>query len=249
MSSAELEVKSLSVAQRGETKSFLIIFSVLVLIEAIIEVYSIKPIRYFMKPTVIILLILYYYQQIRSARNSFGRIILGALIFSFFGDVFLMFTEEIYFLLGLSSFAIAHLFYCYGYLANILSSQRKTEIVSIISSCIPYALASLALYNTMKPNLGSLRVPVGIYCCILSAMGCFSILRKSHTSTKSFKYTALGSLLFIISDSLIGLNMFVGINGDWTRPAIMITYYFGQYLISRGALYHIYTYDPIPKQE
>lgn len=249
MSSTKSESVHVQEVAKGKEPLFFPIFSVLVIVEAVIEWYALINVRYAVKPVVTLLLIIYFYSKSGGARTPFGRTVFLALIASLFGDIFLMFKEEIYFLLGLGSFAIAHVFYCYGYLSTILKSNKSTDPVALFARILPYLIYGGFLYSRIMDNLGGLKIPVTFYTCILSFMGVLTLVRATHTTVTSFKYTAVGAMLFIFSDSLIGLSMFNGLTDAWVRPAIMVTYYFGQYLISRGALQHIYVYESNSKSE
>jgi len=57
------------------------------------------------KPLILLLLLVLYAVSV----SKLNKLYVLALIFSFFGDVFLMFSGELYFIIGLISFLIAHL--------------------------------------------------------------------------------------------------------------------------------------------
>ena len=67
----------------------------------------------FLKPLIITTLIGYFDSQLNSITKGLAKWVLFALLFSLLGDVLLMFQEKkpIFFLLGLSAFLIAHIFY------------------------------------------------------------------------------------------------------------------------------------------
>ena len=69
--------------------------------------------QYISKPLIIPVLIGYFLSQTGIVASSLKRWIIAALFFSWSGDVLLMFQpkDEIFFLLGLSSFLLAHIFY------------------------------------------------------------------------------------------------------------------------------------------
>ena len=69
-------------------------------------------------------------------------------------------------------------------------------------------------------------------------MGITATARHYHTDKKSFKWIAIGAILFILSDCVIAINKFVY---DFEYDAIvnMILYLGGQYMITVGAVYYV----------
>lgn len=69
-------------------------------------------------------------------------------------------------------------------------------------------------------------------------MAIFAVRRYSRTTTYSFWYILIGSLLFGISDNLLGFLKFNHIKTNFGRMIIMLTYYSAQFLIMHGSLQH-----------
>ncbi|MBL7708473.1 MAG: lysoplasmalogenase, partial [Chitinophagaceae bacterium] len=65
------------------------------------------------KPLLMIVMIIYFVSSVNTNSSALKKWIIAALVFSWLGDVLLMFQQEqpIFFLLGLSAFLIAHIFY------------------------------------------------------------------------------------------------------------------------------------------
>ena len=146
-----------------------------------------------------------------------------ALIFSLLGDVFLMFSGENYFILGLGSFLTAHVFYILLYKKQFQFSWIKT---------LPFLLSTLTYFLFIKGSIPSdLMIPVLAYCLVITTMGIFAAGRV--TSDNSYKMVLLGSILFIISDSLIAFNKFVS-PLDFSSLWVMSTYGLAQFLIVIG---------------
>ena len=78
-------------------------------------------------------------------------------------------------------------------------------------------------------------IPVFIYGLGLIGMAGIARLRQGRTNPKSYRYVLIGTLLFLISDSLLALNKFV-----WDIPyvgiGIITTYMGAQILITEGVL-------------
>lgn len=76
------------------------------------------------------------------------------------------------------------------------------------------------------------------YGTIICLNAIFAILRYEKTTPYSYFFILVGSLLFGVSDSLLGFLKFNHIHTDIGRAVIMITYYAAQYLIVHGCLHH-----------
>lgn len=170
------------------------------------------------KPLLMPMLILLAYQIKIKEKNLYI-----ALFFSLLGDVFLMFGGELFFMLGLGSFLIAHLFY-------ILLFKNEFHF-SLIKS-LPFVVSTSAYLMFLKSGIeAKLLIPVMMYCLVITVMGIFAANRK--TNSKSYRWVLIGSILFIISDSLIAFNKFyapLSNHAFW----VMSTYGTAQFLIVAG---------------
>jgi len=74
-----------------------------------------ETIQYIAKPLIIPVLVGYFLSQTGSFTSNLKKWVIAALFFSWGGDVLLLFQEkkEIFFLLGLASFLLAHIFYIF----------------------------------------------------------------------------------------------------------------------------------------
>ena len=95
-------------------KNFWIILFLIILAVDLTAVFLNKEsLRYFTKPLIVVSLILYFISQISFVQSGLKKWILLALAFSLGGDILLLFEtkDPVFFLLGLASFLIAHIFY------------------------------------------------------------------------------------------------------------------------------------------
>jgi len=91
------------------------------------------------------------------------------------------------------------------------------------------------LYYWLYPNLNEMMAPVFLYAVAICGMMIAALNRQRFVGDFSFRYVFLGALLFVISDSIIAVNMFnepINNASFW----IMMTYGLGQWLIVTGAL-------------
>jgi uncharacterized membrane protein YhhN len=172
----------------------------------------------FTKPLLMPLLIFIAFQLNIKERNLYI-----ALFFSLLGDVFLMFGSELYFMLGLGSFLMAHLFYILLF---------KNQFNFSLLKALPFAAATFGYFLFIKGGIGqNLLIPVSVYCIVITLMGIFAAGRK--TNILSYNLVLLGSILFIVSDSLIAFNKFYSplpASSFW----VMSTYGIAQFLIVLG---------------
>lgn len=156
--------------------------------------------------------------------------LLLALVFSTAGDILLMFSDQsqYYFLGGLLSFLLAHLFYIVFYKQRTASKSIQKNLSIFLSL---YLLGFLYL---LKPGLnGILLIAVPIYAGILAYMVYSAIQAGEELYQKDKILLGLGAMSFLISDSLIGFFAFTDyeIYLPLQRLLIMSTYLLAQYLI------------------
>jgi len=162
--------------------------------------------------------------------------LLSALVFSWIGDVILLFTDlgEIYFILGLVSFLTAHIIYCI--LFNKLNKIRKKQNRSVfIFGSILIALYLIGMVSFLMPFLGDLKIPVTIYASIISIMLLFAFNGFLVWEKPGNLLVFLGAFFFIISDSILAINKFYAPIPK-SSFFIMLTYLLAQYLIVIGIL-------------
>lgn len=163
-----------------------------------------------------------------------------ALLFSWSGDILLLFQEENkkYFLFGLASFLVAHIFYIADYAKAKRDYRNTRNLKEQMFAAILIILFVVGLLTLIYPNLNEMKIPVIIYALVISLMLWSSIIRRGHTSQISFRLVFIGSIFFILSDSMLALNKFwqpLPVSGF----LIMSTYMLAQYLIVLGLLKHI----------
>ena len=215
------------------------LFAIFSLLNIIGELVEYIPLIFITKPMLMILLSFWFYLETKENPTRFARYILGGFVFSIFGDTFLMFNEngmggEIFFLLGLGSFLITHLFYVAAFLEN-----RKSELGFVGQNrwlFLPFAF--FLLMNTAFLWKGipmDMKIPVVIYSSAIIAMVMSCLNLKTKIPKEVFQILFGGVLLFLISDTFIGINKFHTAL-PFARILIMIPYLLGQYFIGKGAI-------------
>ena len=164
------------------------------------------------------------------------KVLLSALLFSWIGDIILMFADkaEIYFILGLVSFLLSHVLY-----VVLFSRQPKTALkgnsVALYLGAILILGYFFGMVGLLFPKLGPLQIPVMVYAAVITTM-LFVAYKGNLTWEKPAAYFILaGAICFVISDSILAINKFydtIAQSGFW----IMSTYILAQYLIVSGIL-------------
>jgi uncharacterized membrane protein YhhN len=218
-------------------KVFLVGFLVVMLAELVSQATALKDLHLLSKPLIMLSLGAYYVVTMRSRRLRIPMPMLMALVFSFLGDVALMGSGEIYFMLGLVSFLLAHIAYIVVYRQLRLAEGEPLLQVQRIRFSLPFILAGTGLVTVLYPHLNELKVPVMIYAAVLVMMVLNAMFRYGLTSARSFWPVFLGAFAFMVSDSLLAFDKFVqpiALSGVW----IMSSYMLAQFLIVWGVVNH-----------
>ncbi len=218
-----------------KNKNLFLLYALLCIIEIATEYFHADMLRYIVKPTLMIALAIYFYQEAKPDISSFAKKILAALVFSWGGDVFLMFPD--YFLPGLISFLIAHVFYILAFTENVHRASEIRSSVNILLFALPFLFFSAVLFSFLLPDLGEMMIPVGVYTSVITVMGISAAIRPLSVGKQSYVMVLAGAVIFMLSDSTIALNKFM-YHGElpYARIVIMVTYLLAQYLIVQGSL-------------
>lgn len=170
-------------------------------------------------------------------KKSFTVPVLLAFFFSWVGDNLLMFSwqSELYFYAGIGGFFFAQLSYIY-----VFARYSETGVRGYLQRNMVIGLLFLAygggIYYLLYPSLEGIMKPVIlVYALALIGMSMMALNRNGRVSSASYLPVFIGSILFVVSDSMIAINKFtreIPLAGLW----IMITYISAQYLIMRGLI-------------
>ncbi|MCU0437575.1 MAG: lysoplasmalogenase [Raineya sp.] len=210
---------------------FFILFISVALLELASHLFQNVQLHLFVKPLLMPLLAAYFTTTSLKA-FKLAKGVLIALFFSFLGDTFLLFDgkADIFFILGLSMFLLAHIFYViffYKQAKDILVFKKNLILILILGYGV-----SLIYY--LFPHLGEMLVPVVVYALVIMTMLIFAT-NLLLNSIKGAKFIWIGALFFVISDSLIAIDKFA-IKIWQAQFLIMITYIFAQWAIIEGVI-------------
>ena len=167
--------------------------------------------------------------------STYRRWISLGLLFGLGGDILLDIPQEHLanqIVFGLGSFLIVHL----AYIRAFTSDTRRLAPVGLLFALLCGG-GMLGMLNSSPDGLGPLFLPVAVYALVISCMFWRAIARLGVNGIPrdSALLAAAGALLFVISDSLIGVNRFVQ-PFDEAKYAIIITYWLGQFGIAASAM-------------
>ena len=212
-----------------------LLFAVIVIVELTGRYTDNINLEYFVKPLIMIWMAVYF--LIFRKKKEFTLAVLVAFFFSWIGDNFLMFMgkDEIYFFAGVGGFFIAQLSYIYIFSKYSEHGGRGYLQRNLIIGFLFIAYVA-GIYYLLYPGLEGLMKPIIlIYALSLIGMSMMALNRHTRVNHASYLLVFIGSVLFVISDSMIALNKFYmefSLAGFW----IMITYIAAQYLIVSGLI-------------
>lgn len=192
---------------------------------------NITTLHYIAKPLLLPALMLLLFISVKKTPGK--KLLLTALLFSWLGDIFLLFENKnsLFFIFGLASFLTTHVLYI-TYFLSIRSNN-----VSLLKKQ-PLFIALVTAYGTslvwlLYPKLGDLKIPVLLYAAVICAMLLCSLHIFYKVNYKAALMYVTGAVLFVISDSVLAINKFYQ-PFTYAGILIMLTYCAAQYNIVNG---------------
>ncbi len=219
---------------------FHVLFLIITLGDIAGRILSSPILDYIFKPLIMISLLVYFYLSIGKPINFMAKLFMVAIVFSWGGDVLLMLNDinPLFFMLGLLSFLLSHLFFISTYLQSVKGNPEPSVFRRKPHFLLPFAAVFIGLYLFLYPQLKELAIPVFVYAAVLVSMAAFALNRMGKVSSESFLYVFLGAVFFVISDACIAINKF-SIEFAYSGIVIMATYILAQYLIVEGIVKEI----------
>ncbi len=150
-------------------------------------------------------------------KNKYSKWILSGFVFSVAGDILLELPYDL-FMYGLIAFLLAHINYIVAF-----TGRNKSPQIAALSILIIFAVI---ISFFILPGTGELKIPVLVYLSVILIM-----VWRAYAQQKYDKYAVFafwGSVLFLLSDTLIALNKFC-CHFDFSRYIIILMYWAGQY--------------------
>lgn len=179
--------------------------------------------------------------------SPFAKYMLTALIFGWFGDLFLHAISEkkAFFAIGFLSFMTGHVFFILAFMnvqKNLFPGTPvfvAGEIVAVV--LIFAAFAAYAFITKMK--LGVIGIAIGVYAVVISSMLvkgvslCTRLFMAGSPQTAwSLATIGIGAILFVMSDATLAEMLFGSHKSRLLRIFNITTYFAGQVLLASSIL-------------
>jgi uncharacterized membrane protein YhhN len=187
------------------------------------ETFGLRVLIYVFKPLTMVFIIAVALIGMKGNRKFYGYFVLLGLLSSLMGDILLMLPADL-FVKGLVSFLIAHIFY-------ILAFSKGQNLRLKNLSWLPFLLFGILIYGFMLPSLKEMTIPVLAYMVVILTMGWRAYERWGQDKTREAKAALIGAILFIISDSALGINRF-RLPFEWSTLVVLATYFPAQWFIA-----------------
>lgn len=190
-----------------------------------------KKLRAVTKPFILLTLLAFY---CLSAHPVMLFVVL-ALVFSWIGDVLLIPSGLKWFTAGGISFMVSHLFFILSY-AQLTDFSKVSRAAMVILPLI-FIASTIIIFKYLKPHLPKvLFYPMLLYLFLNGGMNCFAWFRSLSAAGSAAIITAIGALLFYVSDCSLFFVRFDKNSRLKTHFLVMLTYSLGEFLIVLGLI-------------
>ncbi len=172
----------------------------------------------------------------RPDNSLFYIILVGAFLFCLAGDI----GMEKGITTGLPLFLIAQILFSAAFIGQALRIDSPNLDILILTSLVAlgtaaYVILFIRYLESSDVGLLEFKIPVLVYCVFLSAMFISTVLLWITSEEATFIIVVIGALLFLISDSTIGVREF---HHKITKGVLktMSTYYSAIFLLSSTVL-------------
>ncbi|MBR6034013.1 MAG: hypothetical protein IKP28_04690 [Clostridia bacterium] len=170
-------------------------------------------------------------------KNFESSLCIVAMGFSFLGDVALNHKKDHSkqtkndLIIGGIAFVLAHMFYCATYFQKI---QAKGYQLWNFGACVALAILgfiTVAMLITRSTTMNSNLYILGLAYLWLTGVNYTTIFSYAYSVKSIESLVALGGLMFLASDVIIGLEKFSGLKSGLARELVWWLYPIGQIII------------------
>lgn len=137
------------------------------------------------------------------------------------GDIFLDLDRTAYLPHGLGCFLVTQIGFAWVF------ARRATWMPSRLPPILVLVIAAAAMATAAWPSLGAMRVPVLVYIVALLTMASTALM------VGSTRWIGIGAVVFLVSDTLIGINRFI-VPFESSTAIIVAVYISAQLMIAYG---------------
>ena len=189
--------------------------------------------RAFTKPFLIPLILLYY---LVATDHPIWFLVL-ALIFSWLGDVFLMFQGNTWFTVGGCFFGVSHIFFVLTYVDQIRWDAVHLYVLIPVAA-VYITITTLVILAVVKQTPKKMLPAMYLYLIANSTMNVFAVMQLESAPSAGAVIALVGAVLFFISDCCLFLVRYS------RRPelifkkhfTVMLAYVVGEFLITQGIM-------------
>lgn len=225
------------------SRTFIGVFVLITILTIIGDWYHWRWLHYTTKPLIMLLLLGWSWQH-REMAGQVGFWLRIGMVFALIGDICLMIWEVDLFAPGLGAFLLMQLCYIRAFYGSIRQAGQTLQPTYALLTAVPLLVYAAIFLIILEPNLTTdpafrgLWWPIVGYVVCLVSMGWMAAQRQGLPNCNE---VLIGALLFILSDSSVGIEAFLRTFG--AAPLLILgTYATAQYLII------IYTYKAYLKQ-
>lgn len=180
-------------------KTYFALIFALAVTAILLEIFELKIPYSFAKAATTIAII--FFASSNRSMSRLGAQMVTALIFCLLGDIALIWNQ--FFLVGVGLFLVAHLLFI-----RALKNRFGFKILPLAFLFSLVALVSI-VYILWSGLAGILKVAVPTYAIVISIMVAQAISIALRKRSKMRSQLALGAILFMVSDTLLGINGFL----------------------------------------
>jgi uncharacterized membrane protein YhhN len=218
-----------------QPKTWGAIYFLILLADLLIILCDIPYARFVTKPLLMILLGCYCWWQAGGLHHPVRNFIFMAIIFSWWGDVFLLFGD--FFIPGLISFLLAHILYTSFFIW--VKPKPKKSYREWIASLLILAYAGFFV-RFLYPHLGELMPAVIAYTTVITIMLLSAVFAFNVNGAQWGRLCVGGATLFVVSDSILATEKFYT-SFPGSSLLVMLTYGLAQWMIVDGSVKYLKT--------
>lgn len=190
------------------------------------------------KPVILLAILGFYLEYVHCVGAEPSVFLILAIVTSWLGDVLLIPSGKSWFTAGGIAFLVSHLLFMLAYIESGISFGALSP-AAVIPIVLIYTAAVCAVFRLLRPHLPkSLFYSMFAYLLTNAAMNCFAWFRLL-SGVCSFVFgliTAIGALLFFVSDCILFFVRFDKKFRTRSHFLVMLTYSVGEFLIVLGLM-------------
>lgn len=163
-----------------------------------------------------------------TAARSVSALVLLALLFGWLGDIFMMYkAKELWLTLGIGSFGVGHVFYLS---AMFLVVGVHPAAWAAVAAAAAFLALAVGFFMFVKKDIPAKLVgPSFGYVLLLCSVGAIATMTLPGGAL-----TFAGAMLFLVSDSVLSLEIFRWGDSPKVDFVVMLTYISAQTLLIAG---------------